>query len=70
MAKKVHAYSLKGTFDLKSMTIGEYDKKSETTTYYSLQDILTGFDGKEISWTVKEEDGVPAVDAPDSDDEE
>ncbi|MCM3274307.1 YonK family protein [Paenibacillus elgii] len=64
MAKKVHAYSLKGEYYHDQMVVAEYDKKTEETTYYSLKDILAEFDGKSFSITLKEEDEVPSVKQP------
>jgi hypothetical protein len=69
MAKKVHAYSLKGVYDQKNRIIAEYDKKTEITSYYSIDDILAEFDGREFSFTVKEEDQVQTVERPDEDEE-
>lgn len=69
MAKKVHSYSLKGDYTHDTMIVAEYDKKSETTTYYSLKDILSQFDNKSFSITIKEEDKVQSVEQPEEDGE-
>jgi len=64
MAKKVHQYSLKGDYYHDKQVIAEFDKKTEETEYYSLQDILGKFDGKPITISIREEDVVPTVDDP------
>lgn len=64
MAKKVHAYSLKGEYFHEKMVVSEYDKKTEVTSYYSLADILSEFNGRAISVTIKEEDEVPSLTQP------
>jgi uncharacterized protein YwbE len=64
MAKKVHSYSLKGDYNHETMIVAEYDKKTEKTTYYSLKDILSKFDGKPFSVTIKEQDAVQSVEQP------
>lgn len=64
MAKKVHAYSLKGDYYHSKMVIAEYDKKTETTSYYSLSDILAEFNERPISIVIKEEDSVPSLEQP------
>lgn len=70
MAKKVHSYTLKGNYDHKTMVIAEYDKKTEETSYYSLNDILSEFDNKELSITVEEEDTVQPIEQSFDDDDE
>ncbi|WP_010498363.1 YonK family protein [Paenibacillus elgii] len=64
MAKKVHAYSLKGEYYHEQMVVAEYDKKTEYTSYYSIKDILAEFNGKPLSITIKEEDDVPSIEQP------
>lgn len=61
MAKKSHSYSLKGDYYHEKMIVVEYDKKTEERNYYSLNDILTKFDGRPISITIKEVDLVQTV---------
>lgn len=70
MAKKVHSYSLKGDYNHEKQVVAEYDKKTEKTTYYSLKDILSEFNGRPISITVKEEDSVQALEQPFNEEEE
>jgi hypothetical protein len=69
MAKKVHAISLKGDYYHVKKVVAEYDKKSETTEYFNLDDILKEFDNKQISITIKEEDAIPSVEQPFDDEE-
>nr|WP_082970882.1 YonK family protein [Mycobacterium sp. E3298] len=70
MAKKVHAYQLKGDYYHQKQVVAEYDKKTESTSYYSLVDILKNFDGRPISITIKEEDAVESLAQPfDGDDD-
>lgn len=74
MAKKTHAYQLKGIYYHAKRVVAEYDKKTETTTYYSIDDILKEFDGRELTFGVKEENAVQPAELTDddleSDDEE
>lgn len=69
MAKKVHSYSLKGDYTHDTMIVAEYDKKTEMTTHYSLKDILSEFNGRAFSITIKEEDKVQSVEQPEEDGE-
>ena len=69
MAKKVHAYSLRGDYYHNHQVIAEYDKKTEKTSYYKLSDILAQFDGKTITVVIKEEDGIPSLEQPFNDGE-
>jgi hypothetical protein len=61
MAKRVHSVSLKGVFDINDLIIEEFDPKTETTKIYSLRDILEDFDGKSVSFSVKEEQPVKSI---------
>lgn len=70
MAKKVHSYSLKGDYFHSKRVVAEYDKKTEETSYYSLDEILSEFNDKTISITIKEEDAVPSLNQPFNDDDE
>lgn len=57
MAKKVLSISLKGF--LEGRIIREETKDS--IEYFDLNEILTDFEGKEISISIKEENPVPTV---------
>jgi hypothetical protein len=56
LAKIIMAHSFKGEFDFETMTIHEYDKKTEETRVYNLLDALKQYDGYEISISFKKED--------------
>lgn len=70
MAKKQNSISLKGDYYHQKQVIAEYDKKTEETTYYSLVDLLSGFDMKNIKISIVEEDAVPSVEQPFDDNDE
>jgi hypothetical protein len=61
MAKKVHAISLKGNFELDTMEVTEESKEGIFT--YDFLYVLKEFDGKLVSITVKEENPVKPKDA-------
>ncbi|RXZ78183.1 hypothetical protein EBB07_29450 [Paenibacillaceae bacterium] len=65
MAKRTHQVSFKGEFDFERMVIAEYDKKTENTSFYSIKDALKEFDGKILTLSAKEEDGVSSVEEDD-----
>jgi hypothetical protein len=60
MAKKVHAVTLKGNFDLSLMEITEVTKEAENT--YDFLELLREFDGKQVSISIKEEEELPVKD--------
>jgi len=70
MAKRMNGYGFKGEYNHKTGLIGEYDKKSDTTTYYSITEALSEFHEKSLSISFKEENGVTAVENIEDDSEE
>lgn len=60
-SKKVHTINLKGTLDMDTMTITEVTKDAEYE--YDFLEILRGFDGKEFSVSLKEEEELPVKDS-------
>jgi hypothetical protein len=56
-SKKVNQVNLKGDFDMGTMEIVEITKEGEFP--YDFKQILSEFDGKTISVTVKEENELP-----------
>ena len=59
-SKKVHAVNLKGIFDLDVMEVTEQTKEAEFT--YDFLEVLRGFDGKQVSISIKEEVELPVKD--------
>jgi len=64
MAKQTRNYQLKGDYYHDKQVIAEYDKRTETTTYYSVKEILEMFDGAEISITIAEQGVLPSIEDP------
>ncbi|MED1863246.1 YonK family protein [Fictibacillus nanhaiensis] len=60
MAKRLKSVQLKGLFDMGVMEIEEATKDSINT--YDLKDLLSEFDGKTITISIKEEDELPVKD--------
>jgi YonK protein len=60
LAKKVHSIQLKGLFDMGTMEIEESTKDDINT--YDFKQILSEFDGKTVTISIKEEDELPVKD--------
>ncbi|MGG1202207.1 YonK family protein [Bacillus inaquosorum] len=58
-SKKVHQINVKGFFDMDVMEITEQTKAEYT---YDFKEILSEFNGKNVSITVKEENELPVKD--------
>ncbi|MCY8837679.1 YonK family protein [Bacillus atrophaeus] len=59
-SKKVHQINVKGYFDMDVMEVTEQTKEEEYT--YDFKKILSEFNGKNVSITVKEEYELPVKD--------
>ncbi|ANB49253.1 YonK family protein [Bacillus velezensis] len=59
-SKKVHQINVKGYFDMDVMEVTEQTKEAEYT--YDFKEILSEFNGKNVSITVKEENELPVKD--------
>lgn len=59
-SKKIHSVNLKGLLDLDTMEVTEQTKEAEFT--YDFLEILRGFDGKQVSISIKEEVELPVKD--------
>lgn len=60
MAKKVHQVNIKGLLDMGTMEIEETTK--DAVNVYDFKEILSDFDGKTISISIKEENELPVKD--------
>ncbi|MGM7720508.1 YonK family protein [Metabacillus sp. Hm71] len=56
-SKKVNQVNLKGIFDMDVMEVTEQTK--ETELVYDFKEILSDFNGKTVSITIKEENELP-----------
>jgi len=56
-SKKVNQVNLKGIFDMDVMEITEQTKEAEFV--YDFKEILSDFNGKNVSITIKEENELP-----------
>jgi hypothetical protein len=61
MAKRNNSIAFKGVFNKEEMTIQEENK--EGIFVYSVLDALEEYDGKEVTFTLKEEMPVKPIDA-------
>lgn len=56
-SKKVNQVNLKGIFDMDVMEVTEQTKEAEFV--YDFKEILSDFNGKNVSITIKEENELP-----------
>lgn len=57
MAKRTNAVSIKGELKLDDMTLTEITKEEEKV--YDLLEILREYDGKTVTFSIKEENELP-----------
>ncbi|MER3123589.1 YonK family protein [Bacillus altitudinis] len=59
-SKKTNQINLKGFFNMDVMEVTEQTKEAEFV--YDFKEILAGFNGKQVSFTIKEENELPVKD--------